>query len=65
MWGKIWKTLVALIIVSWLSVYLIYRPKYTGTFHLEKLNKTVKVTRESDTGIAHIEAPDLRSALYG
>ena len=52
-------------LASFISVvFYMYQPEYSGTVYLERAKSAVTIIREKDTGIPHIYADDILSAVY-
>lgn len=69
MFGKIITYLVLSILtistVLIVGLHYLYKPTTTGTLHLRHANGELEIVREVDTGIPHIFAHDIKSAIYG
>jgi hypothetical protein len=47
------------------GVHFLYKPTTTGTLHLKHATGELEIVREVDTGIPHIFALDIKTAVYG
>ena len=48
-----------------LCLFEVYKTKLEGTIYLENAPGLVKITREKETGIAHIHGDNLFATMYG
>lgn len=69
MFGKIASYLALSILtistVLIVGLHYLYKPITEGTFHLKHASGEIEIVREVDTGIPHIFALDMKSAVYG
>jgi penicillin amidase len=69
MFGKIVSYLALSILtistVLIVGVHYIYKPTTTGTLHLKHAGSELEIVREVETGIPHVFALDIKSAVYG
>jgi acyl-homoserine lactone acylase PvdQ len=56
---------LAAIFASFVSVLYVYRTVDYGTLAMPNAPGTLTITREDDTGIAHIRGDSLLSTVYG
>jgi len=58
-WTAVFATLATL------SLLYLYRTKEEGTIYMKSAPGPVSITRESETGIAHIRSDSIEAVMYG
>jgi hypothetical protein len=56
--------IVSLLVITGLTLHLLYKPITEGTFYLEKAYGDAEVLREVDTSIPHVYANSELMAVY-
>jgi len=58
------KTVILVLLVSTVTLWYLYQQTNSGTIYLPNAPGTASITREEETGIAHIKAVTEEAALY-